>query len=111
MGGSGSGTIEPPIPNALEEEPLFNVDRAFRKLSRYVEEINKFSDIFGLTPEYRDFAETYSLAAGSFVSRRQAVDGSTVCYSVFANGGVRDSLRQGERGVRAACRGGTYDTV
>lgn len=110
-GGSGSGTLDPPGPNALEEEPLFNVDRAFRKLCRYVEDINKFADMFGLTPERRDFAETYSLAAGSFVSRRQAVDGSTVCYSIFSNGGVKDSLRQGERGVRAACRGGTYGTV
>ncbi len=110
-GGGGSGNLVPPEPNTLEEEPLFNVDRAFRKLCRYVEEINKFADVFGLTPEHRDFAETYSLAAGSFVSRRQAVDGSTVCYSIFAEGGVRDSLRQGDRGVRAACRGGTYGTV
>jgi hypothetical protein len=105
-GGSGGGLVAPPVDGALAEEPLFNVDRAFRKLGCYVEEIDKYAEAFGLTPQHRGYTETYTLSMGQFTSRRQAADGSTVVYMPVAM--VMDTLQQPDtpRAMAAAVRAG-----
>jgi len=81
---------------AFGEEPLFNVDRSYRKLLCYVSDINQFWREFGFTQTSCDFNELYAQGC-SFVSRRQAVDGTTILHCDLS--AVIQHSRSEENGV------------
>jgi hypothetical protein len=108
--GTSAGAAAPQLAGTLEEEPLYNVDRAFRKLCCYVEELNKAPELFGIGQSYGDFASTYSLMGDCFTSRRQAMDGSTLIYCQCKTI-TKVVAQRGERGVVAGCNGGERNVL
>ena len=80
--GGSATSLQPPHPGTLDE-PIFNVDRSYRKLLCYVTDINQFWQEYGFAAAEQgntDFNASYSQGC-CFVGRRQAVDGTTVLHS------------------------------